>query len=144
MLVVWFADFRRFFLPFLARWTLLRWLCFSKTLLLNIINLDLMAIFWGLTLGRIFFRRRYTANLIFFLNFERNTRLTHFLFHFISNVLWTYLHCYLKNDNNVNHCEFFYSWVELISSGSKPFIVVAEELIRYNFKAHFLTWVGLS
>lgn len=91
--------------------------------------------------------------------FERNTSLTQFLFHFISYVveLWTYLHCYLKNGNNVNHCEIFYSWVnqfaveaiyswvELISSGSNPFIVVANELIRYNFQNALLelSWVEL-
>ena len=36
---------------------------------------------------------------------EQNTRSTRFLFHFISYVgeLWTSLHCYHKNGNNVNH-----------------------------------------
>ena len=42
-------------------------------------------------------------------NFEQNTRSTCFLFHFINYVgeLWTYLHCYHINGNNVNHDQMF-------------------------------------
>ena len=39
--------------------------------------------------------------------FERNTSLTHFLFYFIVGELSTYLHCYHKNGNNVNHGQMF-------------------------------------
>ena len=43
-------------------------------------------------------------------NFERTISSTHFLVHFNNYVgeLWTYLHCYLKNGNNVNHGQMFY------------------------------------